>query len=258
MSVLSDVDIEQLIKEKKLSIEPFNENFLQPASYDLRLEEIMLPPRMSGEPVRYINLEAVKSLPLQTAEFAHAKTQEIVKLPDDICGHIGLKSSLTRQGVIGFVGIQVDPTYEGPLYISLLNIGPRSVELKYNETYCTIEFYKLEKPAKMKYTGPYQRQFTFPESIKRFMEEAGTSSLYNMKQSLEMLEDSYRQLQNLLGVETEIRMVSIEEAEELIIEYLKDHEVTYPSDMADDLGLDLKVVMQAIENLKKKKKVGEI
>jgi len=90
------------------------------------------------------------------------------------------------------------------------------------------------------------------------MEEAGTSSLYNMKQSIEMLEDYYNELRSLLGVEAEIRMVSVEEAEDLILEYLKDHEITYPSDMADDLGLDLKVVIQAIENLKKKRKVGEI
>lgn len=258
MSVLSDGEILQQLKKGKLIIEPFNEAFLQPASYDLRLEEIMLPPRASGEPVRYIKLEEIKSLPLQTAEFAHGKTQEVIKLPDDLCGHIGLKSILTRQGVIGFFGIQVDPTYEGPLYISLLNVGPRSVELKYNETYCSIEFSQLEKPAQKGYAGSYQRQFTFPESVKKFMEEAGTSSLYNMKQSIEMLEDYYNELRSLLGVEAEIRMVSVEEAEDLVLEYLKDHEITYPSDMADDLGLDLKVVIQAIENLKKKKKVGEI
>jgi len=48
MSVLSDGEILQQLKKGKLIIEPFNEEFLQPASYDLRLEEIMLLPRASG------------------------------------------------------------------------------------------------------------------------------------------------------------------------------------------------------------------
>jgi len=239
-------------------ISPFNEESLQPASYDLFIGEVMLPPRTSAEPVRYINLKEVKSLPLQTAEFAHVKTREVLKLPSNICGHIGIKSSLTRKGVIGFFGIQVDPGYEGSIFVSLLNVGPRPVELKQDETYITIEFEKLGKPAKREYIGPYQKQYAFPEPIRKYMEEAGTSSLYNMKQTIEALEDMYRNLQDLLGIEREIRVVSVEEAENLIMEYLKDHKVMYPSDIADELGIDLKIVIQAIESLKKKGRVSEI
>ena len=47
----------------------------------------------------------------------------------------------------------------------------------------------------------------------------------------------------------EVKETTVEEAKENILEYYKKHEgrSIYPDDVADELGLDLKVAMQAVE-----------
>ena len=49
----------------------------------------------------------------------------------------------------------------------------------------------------------------------------------------------------------EVRETTVEEAKEKILEYYKKHEgeSIYSDDVADELGLDLKIVMQAVEEL---------
>jgi len=55
----------------------------------------------------------------------------------------------------------------------------------------------------------------------------------------------------------EVKDVSIEDAKIRIFEYLKEHGVAYPDDIADELGFDLKVVIEAMEKLKKEGKIKE-
>ena len=55
----------------------------------------------------------------------------------------------------------------------------------------------------------------------------------------------------------ETREVSIEEAKKMIMEYMKTHDIAYPDDIADELGLDLKVAVEAVNELIKEGKVKE-
>jgi len=58
----------------------------------------------------------------------------------------------------------------------------------------------------------------------------------------------------------EARETTVEEAKEKILEYYKKHEgeSVYPDDVADELGLDLKIVMQAVEELINEGKLEEV
>lgn len=58
----------------------------------------------------------------------------------------------------------------------------------------------------------------------------------------------------------EVRETTVEEAKEKILEYYKKHEgeSVYPDDVADELGLDLKIVMQAVEELINEGKLEEV
>ena len=59
----------------------------------------------------------------------------------------------------------------------------------------------------------------------------------------------------------EVRETTVEEAKEKILEYYKNKkhegESIYPDDVADELGLDLKVAMQAAEELIEEGKLEE-
>jgi len=58
----------------------------------------------------------------------------------------------------------------------------------------------------------------------------------------------------------EVRETTVGEAKEKILEYYKKHEgeSIYPDDVADELGLDLKIVMQAVEELINEGKLEEV
>jgi len=58
----------------------------------------------------------------------------------------------------------------------------------------------------------------------------------------------------------EVRETTVGEAKEKILEYYKKHEgeSIYPDDVADELGLDLKVAMQAVEELINEGKLEEV
>ena len=58
----------------------------------------------------------------------------------------------------------------------------------------------------------------------------------------------------------EVRETTVEEAKREILEYCDKHkgEIFYPDDVADELGLDLKITVEATEELMKEGKVEEV
>ena len=70
--LLSDVEIRDAMKKKKLIIDPFNEPNLQPASYDLRVGKRALVSGMENE----IDLESRRSFTLKAGDFALMTTLE--------------------------------------------------------------------------------------------------------------------------------------------------------------------------------------
>lgn len=55
----------------------------------------------------------------------------------------------------------------------------------------------------------------------------------------------------------ETREVPIEEAKKMILKYMETHDIAYPDDIADELGLDLKVAVEAVNELLKEGKIKE-
>ena len=55
-----------------------------------------------------------------------------------------------------------------------------------------------------------------------------------------------------------LRDISIDEAKREILEYLKRKDIAYPSDIADELKLDLKTTVQAIKELWQEGKIEEV
>lgn len=86
----------------------------------------------------------------------------------------------------------------------------------------------------------------------------------NLNQRLDTIANQVAELQRMIEEESpvrvrviEVRDITVSEAEKLILEYLETHEVAYPDDIADELGLDLEATMKAVERLRKAKKIKD-
>ena len=61
--------------------------------------------------------------------------------------------------------------------MNLLNVGPEPVAINMNDLLFSIEFERLDEPAEVPYSGPYQDQDDFPEEQYNYILHAHTTSL---------------------------------------------------------------------------------
>lgn len=167
-----------------LRIRNFAESSLQPASYDMRVGPKLLLSSNETE----IDLSARGSATLAPGVFALVTTQESVQLPDDMAGHIGVKSYYTRKGLVMLTGLQIDPGFEGVLVVGLYNASPRSLTLEYSAPFCTVEFHRLARPVQTPFRpGEEQKQGQIPRADKDYLRMLETESLSEMSESLRKL-----------------------------------------------------------------------
>ena len=179
MAVLAGKQIIKLVNERKLKIWPFKKNLIQPASYDLRLGKRILAgplgPEKLGEVVDFS--EKRPSYDIKSGQMVGIISYEKLEFPLDICGRFGVRSSYARLGIDAFGGLQLDPGFKGKLIMNLLNVGPEPITISMKEPVFTVEFERLEEPADVPYSGPYQDQNDFPDEQYNFILHARTTSL---------------------------------------------------------------------------------
>ncbi len=179
MGMLSGSQIRRLVESGELVLSPFDQDLVQPASYDL-----LLGPKILASPLSQDILGAVielndnsPSYKVQSGQMVAAISQERVQLPLSICGKIGIRSEFARKGMNSFGGPQIDPGYEGRLTLSLLNVGPEPITLSLGTPFFTVEFQSLDEPAPVGYEGSYQAMDDFPKDQYDFILSARTTSL---------------------------------------------------------------------------------
>ena len=134
---------------KEILIEPFNEESLQPAGYDLRVGDEAY---LNG---RIIDVKEGGGFVIPPGTYALVLTLERIKLPDDVMGDMKLRSSLAREGLLGSFA-WVDPGWDGKLTLGIYNASDTPVELEYRERFVQMAFIRLEYPSKNPYRGRYQ------------------------------------------------------------------------------------------------------
>jgi len=180
-SVLSDATILELVQARRIRIDPWDPDLVQPASVDLRLGDsfrvfhnyrvstidLRCPPANLTEEVVVAPEEAFVIHP---GEFCLGRTLEWVELPDDIVARIEGKSSLGRLGLIvhataGFC----DPGWRGTLTLELNNLTRVPIRLYPGLLIAQLSFMALDRPARRPYGSPelgshYQGQRAATES----------------------------------------------------------------------------------------------
>jgi len=134
MVVLSDVEIEECIREGSLVIAPFDECCLGGAGYDLRL----------GEDTEILS-----------GQNKLVATLERVELGERLVGTLYVRSTLARAGLVGSLAL-VDPGFRGQLTVSLFNAGRRVFDMKAHDRFLQIVFHRLGVKTARPYAGKYQ------------------------------------------------------------------------------------------------------
>jgi len=197
MALLTDFELRDALKTEDLEIDPFDEESLQAASYDMRLgnralitktvslEE--LKGKIQKEEVKEINVEKEESLTVPGGAFALVSTLERIKLPNNYAGHIGMRTYYTRKGLSILSGLQIDPGWDGVLVLGLANLSPRSITLDYKDKLCTIEIHKLNRSVEKPYQGKFmaeQREGRIPVSDKDYLRTIETMSVSDLTKAL--------------------------------------------------------------------------
>jgi dCTP deaminase len=134
LSVLSDVEILNHIKDGEVKLEPFEASCLNPAGYDLRCS---------------------KTIILKPKHYELVATLETVELSLRVTAFLHIRSSLAREGIIGSFAV-VDPGFRGQLTLNLHNVSEKEVTLREGERIVQIVFHNLGSAAQKGYDGSYQ------------------------------------------------------------------------------------------------------
>lgn len=179
--VLSDIDIIERVGHGELTIEPYKEDNVEPASVDLRLGEgfqLAVPRRSIGIDLADSNGDEIHwkyvhdSIEICPGDFVLATTKERVEIPDDLVAHVLGRSSLGRLGIsVHQTAGYIDPGFKGQITLELSNHGPAPVSLKPGQRICQMVFEELSSPALNPYGhggSQYQNQSGATESRMNF------------------------------------------------------------------------------------------
>ena len=180
MSVLSDAHIVRAIQTKDLEIDPFSENSVQPASYDIHLGNNFVT--FDGHGV----VNPLKDVPFGEREitvkdghkiiypqkFMLATTLEYVKLGYSIVARVEGVSSLGRIGlVVHSTAGYIDPGFIGQITLELFNMAPFPIMLTPGMRVAQLAFERTTGPSSG-YKGRYQGQ-TGPTASRSWQTKSG-------------------------------------------------------------------------------------
>ena len=193
--VLSDLEIKVAMEKGEIIIENFEEQCLQPASYDLRVgkQGIVTKSILLGEggmvegPTKdnkVKNPETEKSITIPQGGFALLTSLEYIKLSPRYVAHVGSRSFYARKGLALLSALQVDPGWQGILVLEFTNLSSRSITLNYQDTVCTMEIYRLRKEPIRPYAGILKEQKEIPKIDMDYLKTMEVVSVSNLMETV--------------------------------------------------------------------------
>lgn len=291
--ILSDVEILSEIRSGAILITPFDEEMLQPASYDLKIGKDVAVVPQNGQPRIDLEQAGVVLIPPYTPAVIY--TMEHLKLSLNIVGRFGLKSALSRRGVYASVGPQVDPGFDGKLSVTLFNLTPVAVPLSYADSFLSLELHRLEVPASRGYSGEFQGKTTFtakdiepvlgyggglgevvkgfddihksierlsalPERFDSFLAGYEKQNQKVAEFNQKLINEIQRLVEHIVGEQTGtvvLRAIPRDQAKAEILKLFKESEgPLFYSNVAEQLCLDLEIVVQLCNELEKEGRIG--
>ena len=161
MTVLGSSEIRKRLSEGEIfKWDTWDEKGVKEASYALRLAWDGLvvdgkpyPPGYEFEDTQII---------IYPGQIAILSTEEVIKMPGDLTGKLGVRLNFAAIGLVGLMGIQVDPyyglntDYDERLYLRVANLGNEPIPLKRADRVFNIELHEsrgAEEPSVPKERG---------------------------------------------------------------------------------------------------------
>ena len=143
--ILTNDQLLSLHSDGNAIIVPFDESHLKPTSYDVAVSQILTDNLIH-------DFEFVSLKPL---EFLCFVTKEQIECPLDIVGHISLRSTFAREGLLGDRG-RIEAGFRGRLVIEVFNASQATITIHRGDRIATLQFTKLPKAVTVGYSGQYQ------------------------------------------------------------------------------------------------------
>jgi dCTP deaminase len=163
VSVLSDRSIKKALAAGHLGIEPLDEQAIQPASVDLRLDGVFRIFRTTTRPyvdvaqdvddlTELVEISPEEPFVIHPGSFCLGSTLETITIPNDIVARVDGKSSLGRLGLLVHATAgYVDPGWTGKLTLELSNQSQMPIALYYGMRVAQISFIELTTPVDRPY-----------------------------------------------------------------------------------------------------------
>ena len=145
--LLVDKDIRELIKSNILA--NADEKQIGSISYDLRTEYFV---QQDGD---FLN-----EFTLSPNESVFVACQEIIHMPKDMVGHIALRNSRIREGLMLDAPVY-QPGHETRIFFRITNVTEKALQLNKNAEFASILFERLEGAPEMPYSGAFQKELDF-------------------------------------------------------------------------------------------------
>ena len=152
--LLSDRDLRAELQGGRVVLDPFDDAMVQPSSIDVRLDRYFRifenhryayidPAEQQDDLTTLIEPEGDDALILHPGEFVLGSTLEVVTLPDDVAGRLGLLTHSTA----GFI----DPGFTGHVTLELSNVANLPIKLWPGMKIGQLCLFRLSSPAEKPY-----------------------------------------------------------------------------------------------------------
>lgn len=132
--ILADKDIKKEVKGKRLVIDPYDQECVQPSTYDVHLssefrlfnnhETTCIDLGKKQVITRKIDTKEKGKFILHPGEFVLGSTEEWFEIPDDLAAKLEGKSSLGRLGlVVHATAGYIDPGFKGHITFEISNLN---------------------------------------------------------------------------------------------------------------------------------------
>ncbi len=171
--MFSDEDIKKALEEYNnnpedgLLIEPFDRKYLSPVGYDLRVGK----QGFSWNKKRIINIELDGKIQIEANDTVVIQTLESISLSKKVAATVhSVVSKIITKG-LSDISTTIDPGYTGKLLISVHNYRDSSTELRFQEYFCTVCFYKVEIKSKINLNRSIDRDELWEQLLEKAEDE---------------------------------------------------------------------------------------
>lgn len=177
--MLADYDLKHAIKSRRLVIDPIGKHTIQQNGVDLTVDASYAVQIGGCERVFLDNVQHVKNMyetrnalvcghdalnptgtkyiPVTTKQMVLLSTREKIKIPNDLMGICGVRSTVARLGLFS-PNTYADAGFEGTLTIEVYNAGCNTVMIPVGSRFLHVAFAKIMNGVEFPYKGSYQGQ----------------------------------------------------------------------------------------------------